>query len=473
MRSAWLVVLSLAVALILQLTLLNRLQLPGTGVPDLVLVLVAAVGVAGGPLAGAVTGFFAGLAADLAPPGSLAIGQYALIFCLAGWAAGRLRPAVNRSERHLAGLVGTAVVAVVVAAAELAAVLLGKLLSPASESLQQVHLALPASVAYDWALIPVVLPLVMLAAALLAVRRKDLPVGAPALAGATRSRREARRATPVPDLHLRQARPGAGWLSVGQAMAAVPARPGVRHARLRPAAGVPGSASGLGRPHVLKTPGPSSLRLARGRPHDGVIGTGLQALLSARQPGVISGRGRTFRPVPGEPGGSAAPVMVPRAAPRGRKPARIRFGGAQPRTASPQLPVAARRPGAAGRPATVPSIRFSGSDAGHGMSRRPTAAPRFNRRSAGHAGLIGGGVLAADSVLAARRPQASPRLKLSGTAPGMLGGSGYSLLRTPPDRPAKQPVFSHGRHSPLSRLTGPRPGSRSGVSHIGRRAGGE
>jgi len=52
----------LAAAVIVQLTTINGLRLPGGGVPDLVLVVVAALGLASGPAPGAIAGFAAGLA---------------------------------------------------------------------------------------------------------------------------------------------------------------------------------------------------------------------------------------------------------------------------------------------------------------------------------------------------------------------------------------------------------------------------
>ena len=70
MRRVIMAVAVLGVALIVQLTAINGLRLPGGGVPDLVLAVVAALGLASGPAAGAVIGFAAGLALDLAPPGT-------------------------------------------------------------------------------------------------------------------------------------------------------------------------------------------------------------------------------------------------------------------------------------------------------------------------------------------------------------------------------------------------------------------
>ena len=79
-----------AVTVIVQLTIVDRIAFPGGAGPDLVLLAVAALALAGGPLAGVLTGFLAGLALDVAPPGSHFIGQNALVFCLIGYACGLL-----------------------------------------------------------------------------------------------------------------------------------------------------------------------------------------------------------------------------------------------------------------------------------------------------------------------------------------------------------------------------------------------
>lgn len=88
---------ALAAALLIQLTVVNGLSLPGGGAPDLVLACVITVGLVGGPRHGLVAGFCAGLALDVAPPAIELVGQYALVFCLVGYACGRLRSAVSRS----------------------------------------------------------------------------------------------------------------------------------------------------------------------------------------------------------------------------------------------------------------------------------------------------------------------------------------------------------------------------------------
>ncbi|GAA0376169.1 hypothetical protein Acor_32020 [Acrocarpospora corrugata] len=74
-------------ALVVQMTLINRMGFAVA--PDLVLLAVIALAALRGPTAGAVIGFLAGLAADLAPPTDHVLGQYALVMCLTGYLAGR------------------------------------------------------------------------------------------------------------------------------------------------------------------------------------------------------------------------------------------------------------------------------------------------------------------------------------------------------------------------------------------------
>ncbi|MEV6578319.1 rod shape-determining protein MreD [Streptomyces sp. NPDC051582] len=83
------------VALVVQVSVLGRLQLPGA-VPDLVLLTVVALALVYGHLSGALIGFAAGLLADLAPPADHAAGRYALVLCVIGYAAGLARPDSGR-----------------------------------------------------------------------------------------------------------------------------------------------------------------------------------------------------------------------------------------------------------------------------------------------------------------------------------------------------------------------------------------
>ncbi|MEU9145797.1 rod shape-determining protein MreD [Streptomyces sp. NPDC048349] len=81
----------IVVALVVQVTVLGRLQLPGA-VPDLLLLTVVALALVYGHVSGALIGFAAGLLADLAPPADHAAGRYALVLCVIGYVAGLVRP---------------------------------------------------------------------------------------------------------------------------------------------------------------------------------------------------------------------------------------------------------------------------------------------------------------------------------------------------------------------------------------------
>src|SRR5260370_33454826 len=91
MKRKLIAAIALAAIVVVQLTIVNGLALPGGGTPDLVLLCVIAFGLTGGPAAGLIAGFCAGLALDLAPPASQLAGQYALVLCLGGYGAGKLR----------------------------------------------------------------------------------------------------------------------------------------------------------------------------------------------------------------------------------------------------------------------------------------------------------------------------------------------------------------------------------------------
>ncbi len=92
--------IALFAAVAVQLTVVNRLPLPGGIAPDLVLLLVAAVAVSTSPMTGLLTGFAGGLALDIAPPATHYAGEYALIFCLVGYFAARIAAASARDHRR-------------------------------------------------------------------------------------------------------------------------------------------------------------------------------------------------------------------------------------------------------------------------------------------------------------------------------------------------------------------------------------
>jgi rod shape-determining protein MreD len=152
-----LAVLLVTVALILQVTVLARLQLPGA-VPDLLLLTVLALALVYGHTGGALVGFAAGLLADLAPPADHAVGRYALVLCVIGYAAGLTRP---ESGQHRSASVPMLVVACGAASSTLLYAGVGALVGDtAARDVGLTGLLVTATV-YDLLLAPFVVPLVM------------------------------------------------------------------------------------------------------------------------------------------------------------------------------------------------------------------------------------------------------------------------------------------------------------------------
>jgi len=572
----------LAAALLLQLTVVNRLPLPGTG-PDLMLLTVVALSLCGGPAAGAVTGFGAGLALDIAPPGSYLLGEYALVFCVVGYLCGRLRGSVNHSA-----LLTIALALAAAAAGEAASAVLGVVLSDPQVTWSAVRQVLPPSVAYDVAVTPFLLYGVLRAvrwadalgrgaqgerqpdgAALLArvaARGGAAQPGRPAgrgsmlggagllggsgwLAGPVGSSRPpgprgyrardfgsgARGSSAVhiprtPRLRQAAARPGDGWLG-GRPRTSLagpaPRRPG-RPPRLRPAAGVPGSAAARP-PRALPRPS-ANLRISAPRRRDGAVGRGLGRAVGAglagsarRGTGPPGSAFRSRRPQAGAAAGLTR-AAVPARAPRFRPDTRLRGG-----TSSPEMLRAgtlrggARRTrtmrGAALRTRAMRGAALSGSRRlrpARGVALRLRAGRRHDgvlgggvlgssalgrRRTVGLAGLRGGGLRGRlTRGLGAR--SLSPRLGSGRRGDGTLGGgaltSGRRAVRARPARPrfrsgpaaggrsllgrrdnlglGKRVRFSSGRTPFLAALgwrTHGRLGRRSAVWRIGsRRTGG-
>ena len=96
---------AVTLALALQVSVLPQLHLPYAE-PDLVLLAVLALSAAWGPSLGAVTGFLAGLAVDLAPPSVTAIGRHAIVLTLVGALAGRTAAEARRSALRTSLLAG-------------------------------------------------------------------------------------------------------------------------------------------------------------------------------------------------------------------------------------------------------------------------------------------------------------------------------------------------------------------------------
>ena len=140
---------AILVAVLLQASVFARLPLPG-GQPSVVLVLVVAIGLSGGPNAGLAAGFGAGLLTDLLAEHPLGI--LALCFALAGFLAGLLEADVERTV-----LLPVVVVALASAGVYLAYLgVLGLLGRTAADGASGVL----GTVAYDVVLTPFVIPLV-------------------------------------------------------------------------------------------------------------------------------------------------------------------------------------------------------------------------------------------------------------------------------------------------------------------------
>lgn len=138
-------------AVVLQTAVLSQVAIDGV-VPDLALVLVVAAALVRGPEFGAVTGFAAGLAIDLAPPADHVAGRWALALVVVGYLAGRLKyDAASPVSAVLAvgagSFVGTSVFA-------LSGLLLHDRVLPVTEMLQVIAL----SVFLNLIIAPLLLP---------------------------------------------------------------------------------------------------------------------------------------------------------------------------------------------------------------------------------------------------------------------------------------------------------------------------
>ena len=139
-------------ALLLQTAVLARLPLPG-GVPDLLLVVVVGFALAEGPLSGTLTGFFAGLLADLGADHEL--GRTALVYALVGYLAG-----LASDDRPRSVLLPFVVVALSTAGAVTTYALEGLMLGDPRIGWSSYWPALAGTTGYSVLLTPFVVPLV-------------------------------------------------------------------------------------------------------------------------------------------------------------------------------------------------------------------------------------------------------------------------------------------------------------------------
>ncbi|MFB4281298.1 MULTISPECIES: rod shape-determining protein MreD [unclassified Nonomuraea] len=140
---------SVVLALLAQVMLVNRVPLPAGGAPDLVLLAVIGAALARGPAPGAVLGFFAGLLVDVMPPSAHLAGQYAFVMALVGYVAGR----------GAGGPVTTVVLCVLMAPLLAAAV--GGLISDPRVTMSTVTEQVPVTIVYTLVVSPVVIWLTM------------------------------------------------------------------------------------------------------------------------------------------------------------------------------------------------------------------------------------------------------------------------------------------------------------------------
>ncbi|RBM23634.1 rod shape-determining protein MreD [Streptomyces sp. PT12] len=149
--------LLVAVALVVQVSVLARLQLPGA-TPDLLLLTVLGLALVYGHVGGCLVGFTAGLLADLAPPADHAVGRYALVLCVVGYAAGLTKP---EGGQHRSATVPMLVVAAGAASSTLLYAGVGALVGDtAARDVGLTNLLLTATI-YDLLLAPFTVPLVM------------------------------------------------------------------------------------------------------------------------------------------------------------------------------------------------------------------------------------------------------------------------------------------------------------------------
>jgi rod shape-determining protein MreD len=261
---------ALVLAVLGQLAVVNRAPLPGGAAPDLVLLMVVAVAVNTGPLTGMLAGFAGGLALDVAPPAGHLAGQYALVFCLTGYACGRIRSAISDAGGEHTTVTALTVMAAGVAIGEAGKAALGMMLSDPGVTGPAVKHVLPAAILYDLLLCPFVLWLTS------AALRRPAPERAPrpdfshaprlapafrlATAGAAPGLRLAGSSGPMvpppvrPEPKLRLAAGRSSSLARTHAASSAAALPGGRTVKLNFAGS--GRGNSLGGASALRTPQP-------------------------------------------------------------------------------------------------------------------------------------------------------------------------------------------------------------------------
>jgi len=152
LRQAALCASVLLIILLVQLTLLARLGLPGS-TPDLIAVSVVAISFAYGPGVGSAYGFAAGMALDFSPAMDGTLGLHALIYLVIGALAG---PLIDTRDRSVP--VVMAVVAVASGSVPLVVAILETALGNERIDWGQVPIMVITGALYGVILAPLVLP---------------------------------------------------------------------------------------------------------------------------------------------------------------------------------------------------------------------------------------------------------------------------------------------------------------------------
>jgi rod shape-determining protein MreD len=398
MRRILLATVAILAAVLIQVTVLNNVPFPGGAGPDLVLVTVVALALATGPRDGAIIGFAAGLALDIAPPASGLLGQSALVFCLVGYGCGRLRLAMERSAwLPLAG------VALGAAAGEVLYALTGLIFGDPDVTWQAVRQVLPAAVFYDLLISPFVLYAVALAggyarwgtdsaSGALRTGREPAAAGAGLLAGGAGGAVRDTGSGRSPRLRAAAGHRTDGWIGGSRDQPGQRTGPWVdrRHPlRLRLRGGTAGSAV-AGQPGNGKPARPLAtvnLRLGTPRRRDGAIPA--RRYLAGATPGAAfdgrapSGSGRSARLRSGALTGG--PSALGQAPGRKQRQPRLKLGSKRRRegTAGGGRFGIAIWPGGPSRRRRMGKGSFaSGSLARNGgAAGRAAAAPRFRARN--------------------------------------------------------------------------------------------
>ncbi len=466
----------LCAAVVVQLTVVNRLPLPGGAAPDLVLLLVTAIAVCTSPLAGALAGFAGGLALDVAPPSIHYAGEYALVFCLAGWGAARVNRAITDVRGERDQVVTFAVMAGAAAAGEAGKAALGMMLSDPDVTAAVVGRLLPTAVLYDVLVAPFAFWLVARVTRGADAERAPAPefsveqrvalvfrsasAGAAAglrLAGTGQNYFQPPTAGRVPRLRLSSGHAGSSIPAGAAARGAAVHRPGGRAPRLSFGGDLP-ARTGQARTgrRASRAPGKDWLRGATGVALAGSPALKAQAAAAARRTAHRPGRG--WLRAAGPAGPAVPPAQrAPRLPGKGWISSAGSAGGAEPsatrvprlpgkgwitagRLAGPAATRAARGPGRGWLSAPRPG---GGGLAGPGRPRSAADALAARSAPSGLSALSGGGTpMAARGFRGGRairssafRSSAFRSSAFRSSAPSAVGGP-TAATGTPPRRPA-------------------------------------